>query len=178
MVKNQTATLSEQEVDTQQVDSCGAVDLGLSGEVGKFMNLVTVHLMSNGFISEDDTHSMEPIFKGTQISVSDKQIVAKRVCEKVAGAYLAAYAQHCASRSEIISPGVIGQAETELPTRCPDCDNLERCDTSPHVFFEKDRMALRCRKCRHVWESASILGKPIIHESVSLKSSIDTPPKG
>jgi hypothetical protein len=35
---------------------------------------------------------------------------------------------------------------------CPMCGHNGTVDVSPHVFFSLDRMALRCRKCKHVWE--------------------------
>jgi len=106
------AAASEQNTGTESGESGVLFDLGLSGEVGKFMNLVTAHLMSHGFISYDDTRSMEPIFEGTKVTASDKEIVSKRVCDKVADVFLAAYAEHCCLRNEI-SQNQEGEQKTD-----------------------------------------------------------------
>lgn len=34
---------------------------------------------------------------------------------------------------------------------CPKCGHKAFCDVSPHVYFAEDRLALRCKKCKHVW---------------------------
>jgi len=35
---------------------------------------------------------------------------------------------------------------------CPECGYCGFVDTSPHVYFDKNRIAYRCRECSHVWQ--------------------------
>jgi len=39
-----------------------------------------------------------------------------------------------------------------LIKKCPKCGSIGQVDISPHVFFEENRIAYRCRSCHHIWE--------------------------
>jgi hypothetical protein len=42
--------------------------------------------------------------------------------------------------------------ETLAPIECPNCGIHDIAHTSPHMLFHQDRMAFRCRSCKHIWD--------------------------
>ncbi len=34
---------------------------------------------------------------------------------------------------------------------CPECGCVGLVDISPHMYFEKNALGHRCKKCKHVW---------------------------
>lgn len=53
-----------------------------------------------------------------------------------------------------LSKWMLGDTSSYLAT-CPQCSHMGGVDTSEHVFFARNRLALRCRQCGHVWEDGS-----------------------
>jgi len=43
--------------------------------------------------------------------------------------------------------------ETVGQFKCPKCGHMENADASPHLYFETNQWALRCRKCKHTWKA-------------------------
>lgn len=41
--------------------------------------------------------------------------------------------------------------ETLEEMTCPKCERDGICDVSTDAYFVQDKLALRCRTCRHVW---------------------------
>ncbi len=42
--------------------------------------------------------------------------------------------------------------ETIYAVECPQCSYRDHADASWHYRFAEDKLALRCRKCYHIWE--------------------------
>ncbi len=56
-------------------------------------------------------------------------------------------------------PHIARFPEDEIPVEapglhCPECGHGEY-DTSPHYRFAKNVISHRCRKCRHIWDTAN-----------------------
>lgn len=51
--------------------------------------------------------------------------------------------------------------------RCPMCGAVGFCDVSPHPWFREDRIAIRCRECRHVWPDRPLSVPEIIAPRVT-----------
>jgi primosomal protein N' len=53
-------------------------------------------------------------------------------------------------RNAKIRRAVIGRLRS-MAHKCSACGNVGRCEVSEHYLFCQDRVALRCKRCRHVW---------------------------